>query len=400
VRCFEAVGGIKWRRVHGREDSKSAVSEQGMYTWRKDERSSAAGYPEGTREKRRAGRESRELAAHSGGERCQPASWREEKLPASVHGHYRLRLPRSMRSEDPGEEAVHLVPEVHPEEEEDGKEEQVGHVVGAALLVGPPQPLHRLPQGPSRLLHRALQPLHHLRRQAALLPDGLGDLQAGSWAGRVTVGRRVGAAAAAAAAAGKGCSAGTRVRTLAMPPSLPRTAHLLQPAHRAAQLVDFVVQVQGARLDVDLQLIAVRWGGGSKQRLSGAETWPAAGWRQQWQGRFKPLAGGLAAAASCLPLPSDAPASISGPQAMPLPVAHAASGRGARGKRPWVPVRACPEQQRCASCSEDAAETGQAATATRLENISCTGGGDGAGAAPTAGGRALPFAAAPLASST
>jgi hypothetical protein len=45
-----------------------------MYTWRKDERSSAAGYPEGSREKRRAGRESRELAAHSGGERCQPAS--------------------------------------------------------------------------------------------------------------------------------------------------------------------------------------------------------------------------------------------------------------------------------------------------------------------------------------
>ena len=69
-----------------------------------------------------------------------------------------------------------------------------------------------------------------------------------------------------------------RCKRLAMLPSLPRSAHLLQPAHRAAQLVDFVVQVQGARLDVDLQLIAVRGGGGSKQGLPGAEPWPAAEW--------------------------------------------------------------------------------------------------------------------------
>ena len=51
-------------------------------------------------------------------------------------------------------------------------------------------------------------------------------------------------------------------------------------------------------------------------------------------------------AASRLLLSSDAPTSIPGPHAMPLPVAHAASGRGARRLRPWVLVLGCPEQQR------------------------------------------------------
>ena len=56
----------------------------------------------------------------------------QNQFKASVHGSTwcsGCSSTQKVVSEDPGEQAVHLVPEVHSKEEEEGKEEQVGHVV-------------------------------------------------------------------------------------------------------------------------------------------------------------------------------------------------------------------------------------------------------------------------------
>lgn len=59
-------------------------------------------------------------------------------------------------SKDPLEQAVQAVPKVQAEEEGQRKQDEVKHVVAAALLVRPPQPPHRLLQACSRLVHGSL----------------------------------------------------------------------------------------------------------------------------------------------------------------------------------------------------------------------------------------------------